>query len=170
VVFQVNVEDAEDVDVEVPAHLKDVFEKSKAHLNDDQPQQLARLLVEFQNVFAQCEYNLGTFADIKHSIYTGNAKPIKQRMRRTPACFVGEEEAHLKKMINAGVIQESTSEWSSAPVLIRKRDGSVRWCIDYRALNNVTVKDFFPLPLVDDCIDTLAGSSLFSKLDANKAY
>ncbi len=64
-------------------------------------------------------------------------------------------------MLEAGVIQESTSEWASAPVLIRKRDGSVRWCIDYRALNEVTRKDVFPLPLVDDCLDTLAGSVWF---------
>ncbi|MCG7869896.1 MAG: DDE-type integrase/transposase/recombinase, partial [Candidatus Thiodiazotropha taylori] len=68
------------------------------------------------------------------------------------------------------MIQESSSDWASSPVLIRKRDGTVRWCIDYRKLNNVTVKDVFPLPLVDDCLDTLAGSVWFSKLDANSAY
>ena len=49
-------------------------------------------------------------------------------------------------------------------------NGSVRWCIDYRALNDVTVKDVFPLPLVDDCLNILAGSVWFSKLDANPAY
>jgi hypothetical protein len=73
-------------------------------------------------------------------------------------------------MVDAGVIQESTSDWASAPVLIRKRDGTVRWCIDYRELNNVTVKDSFPLPLVEDCLDTLSGHVWFSKLDANSAY
>lgn len=73
-------------------------------------------------------------------------------------------------MLNAGVIQESVSDWASSPVLIRKRDGSVRWCIDYRALNDVTVKDTFPLPLIEDCLYTLAGNTWFSKLDANSAY
>ena len=91
-------------------------------------------------------------------------------MRRTPAGFASEEEAHLEKMLKAGVIQPSISEWASAPVLVRKRDGTVRWCVDYRALNSVTVKDVFPLPLVDDCLDTLAGNQWFSKLDANSAY
>ena len=81
-----------------------------------------------------------------------------------------EEEAHLKKMLEAGVIKEVASDWASSPVLIRKRDGSVRWCIDYRGLNKVTVKDVFPLPLVDDCLDTLAGNVWFSRLDANSAY
>ena len=61
-------------------------------------------------------------------------------------------------------------DWASSPVLIRKRDGTVHWCIDYRGLNNVTVKDVFPLPLVDDCLDTIAGNVWFSKLDANSAY
>lgn len=121
-------------------------------------------------MFARNEFDLGEFTDITHGVDTGNARPIKLRMRRTPACFVQEEEAHLKKMLEAGVIQESTSDWAAAPVLIRKRDGSVRWCIDYRALNNVTIKDVFPLPLVDDCLDTLAGNPWFSKLDANSAY
>ena len=73
-------------------------------------------------------------------------------------------------MLDAGVIQESSSDWAAPPVLIRKRDGSVRWCIDYRALNDVTIKDVYPLPLVDECLDTLAGSVWFSKLDANSAY
>ncbi|MCW4335780.1 MAG: RNase H-like domain-containing protein [Candidatus Thiodiazotropha endolucinida] len=154
----------------MPEHLEQVFTASKEHLTEQESAQLADLLNEYQDVFAKTEYDLGHFSGIEHAIDTGQARPIKQRMRRTPACFAGEEEAHLKKMLEAGVIQESTSEWASAPVLIRKRDGSVRWCIDYRALNDVTVKDVYPLPLVDDCLDTLAGSVWFSKLDANSAY
>ena len=73
-------------------------------------------------------------------------------------------------MLDAGVIQPSMSDWASAPVLIRKRDGSVSWCIDYRGLNSVKVKDVFPLPLTDDCMDSLAGKEWFSKLDASFAY
>jgi hypothetical protein len=84
--------------------------------------------------------------------------------------FAGEEEAQLKKMLGAGVIQPSVSEWASAPVLIRKRCGSVLWCVDYRALNALTTKDVFPLPLVDECLDTLAGNVWYSELDANSAY
>ena len=167
-------EEEEEVDTNtlptIPPHVEQVFNNSAEHLNYEEKMQLAKLLIEYQDVFARDEFDLGNFSGIEHSIDTGQAKPIKQRMRRTPVCFMGEEEAHLKKMLEAGVIQESTSEWASAPVLIRKRDGTVRWCVDYRALNDVTVKDVFPLPLVDDCLDTLAGSVWFSKLDANSAY
>ncbi|XP_052762346.1 uncharacterized protein LOC128204991 [Mya arenaria] len=154
----------------VPEHLSQLFENSSNNLDEQQKNQLADLLCNYGEVFAINEFDLGSFSTIEHTIDTGDARPIKQRMRKTPACFVNEEEAHLKKMVDAGVIQESVSDWASAPVLIRKRDGSVRWCVDYRALNDVTVKDTFPLPLVDDCLDTLAGSVWFSKLDANCAY
>ena len=91
-------------------------------------------------------------------------------MRRTPAFFAGEEEAHLKKMLDAGVIQPYISEWASAQLLIRKKDGQVRWFLDNRRLNNVTRRGVFPLPLIDDCLDTLSGNVWFSKLDANSAF
>ena len=85
-----------------------MFKKSSLGLNKEESAQFSDLLNHFQDVFAKHEFDLGTF------------KTIKQRMRRTPAHFVGEEEAHLKKMLDAGVIQESISDWASAPVLIRK--------------------------------------------------
>ena len=154
----------------IPEHLKQLYKDASKNLDEDQQIQLAQLLIEFQDVFATDDFDLGNFTAMEHVIETGDAKPIKQRLRRTPACFAGVEEAHLKKMLDAGVIQESTSDWASAPVLIKKRDGTVRYCIDYRAVNDVTVKDMYPLPLIDDCLDTVAGSIWFSKLDANSAY
>jgi hypothetical protein len=92
-----------------------------------------------------------------------DTKPVKQRMRRIPNAFADEELSHLNKMLAAGVIQPSDSEWASAPVLIGKRDGSVRVSFDFRLLNQLTVKDVFPLTLVDSCLDTLAGSVWFSR-------
>ena len=76
---------------------------------------------------------------------------------------------HLDKILAASVIQPSISDWASVPVLVRKKDESVRWCVDYRALNKVTIKDTYPLPLIEECLDTLAGNQWFWKLDANAA-
>ncbi len=75
-----------------------------------------------------------------------------------------------KKLLEAGVIQPSASEWASAPVLVRKKCGAVRYCLDYRKLNNLTIKDRFPLPNISDCLDTLQGTTLFSTLDLAMGY
>ena len=76
----------------------------------------------------------------------------------------------LQHMLAAGVIQPSSSEWASAPLLVWKKDGTLHYCIDYRALNVRTVKDAFPLPLIEECLDTLQGSIYFSCLDMASAY
>ena len=91
-------------------------------------------------------------------------------MRRRLIHFVGEERKHLEQMLKAGVIQPSSLEWAVPSVLVRKKDGNVRWCIDYRKLNKVTKNDVFPLPLIEDCMDTLQGNVWFSKSDANSVY
>ena len=116
-------------------------------------------------------FDLGNFTTITHSIDTGGAAPLSREWsRHTPMNFAQEKRAFLNKMLSAEVVQPSMSPWASALVLIRKRDGSVRWCIDYCKQNNVTKKDVYPLPCIEECLDTLAENTWFSKLDANSAY
>ena len=103
-------------------HLTNLFDKSKGELNGQEQTQLSELLCEFEDVFAKSEFDLGKFNTIQHGIDTGTNRPVKQIIRRTPLGFAGEE-AQLKKMLSAGVIRPSASEWASAPVLIRKRCG-----------------------------------------------
>ncbi len=153
-----------------PAVLQQVLDKAQGNLTTEQLSRLANLLKQYQDVFAENDYDLGNFTALEHNIDTGTAKPVRQRMRRTPMSFAEEEKAILDKMLKAKVIQPSVSAWAAAPVLIRKRDGQERWCVDYRALNKATVKDVYPLPLIEECLDTLAGNCWFSKLDANSAY
>ena len=155
---------------EIPHILKDLWVRASAQLKEEEAIKLKNLLCEFQDVFADSEFDLGNFTAIEHTIDTGDEQPIKLGLRRTPVHFASEEDALLEKMLASGVIQPSMSSWAAAPVLVRKKDGKVRWCIDYRTLNNVTVKDVFPLPLMSECIDSLEGNVWFSKLDANAAY
>ena len=118
------------LDYKIPLHLQDLWERYTAHLSPSEQEILKGVFLEFEGVFARDEFVLGNFTDIVRHIDKGDAKPIKQKMRRTPMNFIHEEKAHLNKMLSAGVIQPSISEWASPPVLVRKRD--VRWCIDYR--------------------------------------
>jgi len=73
-------------------------------------------------------------------------------------------------MLEAGIIEPSSSNWASAPVLIKKKDNTVRWTVDFIILNQKTVKDCFPLPVIEDCLDTLQGNTYFSTLDLSSGY
>jgi hypothetical protein len=154
----------------IPDHLRAMFESSAAGLNDRERQALCELLVEFEDVFAKHDFDLGEFTAITHKIDTGNAAPVKCGLRRTPLGFQDQEEAHLKKMLDAGIIQPSTSDWAAAPVIVRKKCGNYRYCLDYRGLNGVTRKDNFPLPLIEECLDALADNQYFSTLDMASGY
>ena len=158
------------IGTEVPEHLQQMLEHSKSFISTEQFNEVKEVISSFQDVFASHTYDIGCFQEIEHKIDTRDAPPVKQRMRRTPIHFAKEEEAEVNKMLQAGVIESSISEWASAPVLVRKRDGTVRFCVDYRALNDITVKDVYPLPLVGDCVEAVAGSQWFSKLDALWGY
>ena len=107
---------------------------------------------------------------MKFKINTGETEPVKHRLRRTPVGFEGEEEAHLMKMLKSEIIRPSNSEWARSPVLVRKKDKTVRYCLDYRDLISKTVKERWPLPSIQTCLDTLQGNEWFSTLDLAAGY
>ena len=90
---------------------------------------------------------------MKHKITTYDEIPHAEKFRRTPLQFQKAEQEYIEKLLQQGVIEPSVSEWSAAPVLVRKKTGELRYCIDYRALNAKTYKDNFSCPLIDDCMD-----------------
>ena len=103
-------------------------------------------------------------------INTGDAVPKKQPVRRVPFAVRQEVAKQLQKMLRDGIIQPSSSPWASAIVLVRKKDGSLRICVDYRHLNSVTKPDTFPLPRIDDLIDQLGRARYFTTLDLAAGY
>ena len=143
----------------VPEYLQELGSRVGENLDTEQRAAAVKLLAEFQDVFARNDIDLDNFAGVAHHIDTGTAKPVRHPPRWTPLGFQNEEE-HLKKTLEAGIIEPSNSQWASPVVLMRKKDGGVRWCADYRALNAVTTKDAYPLPKIKECLDTLAGRNL----------
>ena len=155
---------------ELPTHLQDMFEEAKKLLTPEQAERVRQVLSEFADVFATRDLDIGRFTALVHYLKMGQAFPIKQSMRRSPLGFEKQEKATLEQMLAAGVIEHSHSEWASPPVLKRQKDGSWRYCIDFRAVNNVCAKDAYPLPLIEECLDSLAGKKWFCTLDMNSGY
>ena len=153
-----------------PDNLKALYERSCAGLNSYERDQLAALIGKHRRTFAKSLTDHGRTSIVQHAIDTGDAVPIKQRPCRPPRAFEQEEEKIIKDQLDASIIRESTSAWSSPLVYVKKRDGITRQCVDYRKLNDVTRKDAYPLPLIKDCLDCLGGAKIFSTLDLQSGY
>ena len=154
----------------LPEYLQDIFTRSCRWLNSEQSEKLEGLLIKYQTVFAVNDEDLGRTNLVKHTINVGTAKPIKQAPRRQPMAKRQLEEAEVEKMLRQGVISPSSSPWASPTVLITKKDGKTRFCVDYRELNQVTIKDAYPLPRVEDCIDNLEGAQWFCTMDVQSGF
>ena len=121
-------------------------------------------------VFALEENERGETDRVQLHIDTGDAIPKKQSPRRMPFAVREEVAKHLQKMEKAGVIRPSNSPWASPIVLVRKKDGTHRFCVNYSGLNEVTKADTFPFPRITDLLDQLAGAKYFSTLDLVSGY
>lgn len=112
---------------------------------------------------------MGRTSVTRHSIRT-YGPPVREPLRRIPHSLQDTVSSEIKKMLDQGVIRESSSPWSSAVVMARKKDGTWRFCIDYRKLNSQTQKDAYPLPRIDETLESLVGSKYFSTLDLASGY
>ena len=145
-------------------------ERSQEHLTPKQSSEIKRLLKEYEGLFAASDSDYGRTSVVKHNIATGSAHPIKQPPRRLPDVLAKEVDKQVKGMLNNEVITPSSSLWSSPVVLVRKKDGTTRFFVDYRRLNAVTINNAYPLPRIDDSFDHLSGSCWFSTLDLCSGY
>ena len=107
---------------------------------------------------------------VKHDIDTGDARPIKQSPRRPPLAAREAEDEILEEMLATGVIEPSTFSWASPVCLVKKKDGTFRFCIDYRRVNAVSKKDAYPIPDIQDALDNLRGSQYFATIDLLSGY
>jgi transposase InsO family protein/predicted aspartyl protease len=132
--------------------------------------QLFHLLKEFKSAFSRGENDLGRTHLATHCIDTADSRPVRQALRRQTPAHMEAIRQHVRGMLDQGIIEPSRSPWASNIVLVRKKDQTLRCCIDYRQLNNVTRKDAYPLPRTDMCLDAMNGSSWFSTFDLRSSY
>lgn len=107
---------------------------------------------------------------VRHGIDTGDSKPIKLPLRRLPIMQRDVAEAEINKMLNQGIIEPSHSPWAANIVLVKKSDGSTRFCADYRKINSITKKDAYPLPRIDESLDALSGAKYFCTADMASSF
>ncbi|KAG1931367.1 hypothetical protein F2P79_021615 [Pimephales promelas] len=136
----------------------------------EQQAELKALLTEFADVFAIGDEELGFTDRVQHEINLVDDVPINLPYRRVPPNQYKEVKEHIAQLLRKGVIQESSSAYASPVVLVRKTDGSIRLCVDYRKLNLKTKRDAFPLPRVDESFDVLRGAQFFSSIDLASGY
>ena len=135
-------------------------------------EQARSLLAEYHDLFSLEKNKIGHTKATEHVIKLKdpNATPFKERFRRILPPQVDEVREHLKLMLDAGAIRLSNSPWCNAVVLVQKKDGSLRFCIDFRRLNSLTKKDSHPLPRICETLDSLMGAAYFSTFDLTSRF
>ncbi|ETI39663.1 hypothetical protein F443_14763 [Phytophthora nicotianae P1569] len=139
-------------------------------LGAEQRRLFVEMLKDLRDLFVETSKKPGRTELLKFSIDTGTHAPIKQPPYRVSKAVGDVMESEIQEYLDLGLIRPSTSPWASPVLMIRKSDGGIRFCIDYRKLNAVTVKDSYSMPLIDDILDVLGNAKLFSTMDIASGY
>jgi hypothetical protein len=139
-------------------------------LTESQRKKAVDMIRSYEDVFSQSEYDIGKTHLVEHAIDTGDHRPIRQALRRHPTAHLETIDEQVEEMRKNGIIEPAASPWASNIVLAKKKDGSLRLCVDYRNLNHITYQDTYPLPHIDTCLNALQGASWFSTLDLRSGY
>ncbi|KZS20857.1 Uncharacterized protein APZ42_012348 [Daphnia magna] len=142
---------------------------NQAKITTEQKIALHKMLDKYAGCFSN-EGKIGVDAGHAHRIDTGDARPVSARPRRISMYERQIITEQVRSMLSKGIIEPSNSPWSANVVLIKKKDGNLRFCVDYRPLNAVTKKDVYPMPRPDDLIQKVAGAAIFSSMDIKNAF
>ena len=140
-------------------------------LSTNIPTEAQSLIEKYNDVFKEPPKGLPPYRDVDHRIkLMDKASPISRAPYRLSQPELKELEQQLKELSDNGYIQPSSSPWGAPVLFVKKKDGTMRMCVDYRGLNKLTIKDAYPLPRIDDLLDQTHGATIFSKIDLRAAY
>ena len=128
------------------------------------------LVLAYHNVFTLESNELGCTSAIEHEIHIDNSKPFEEWFRHMPPPLLEEVCTSLRDMLDAGAIHPSQSPWCNAVVLVREKDGTLHFCVDFRHLNVWTKKDSYPLPHTQEALESMEGSAHFSSKDFKSGF
>ena len=129
-----------------------------------------RMLMEHHNIFSLEPNEIGCTDAAKHVIELLDTEPFKEWFHRIAPLLVEEVWEHLQEMLDGGAICVSQSPWCNAVVLVRKKDGGLRFCINFRRLNSQTKKDAYPLPWMQETMESMVGAWFFSTMDLKSGF
>lgn len=153
-----------------PQEVREQIDQLTIHINDDkQRERISKILWKYGQLFDTRTPSKIEIV-LKNAIDTGTHRPIHTAPYRKSNKDQEILREETEKLLNNDIIEHSTSPWSSPVVLVKKKDGSTRFCVDYRRLNQITDKDAFPLPRIDDIYDQLTNATYFSKFDFKAGY
>jgi len=156
----------------VPPHVQEQYQTTcNGRASNQERQVMARLLCEYKDVFSSGDHDVGLTSAVCHEIpLAAGTTPTRQPTQRLGPAKEKEVSRQVQDLLDRDLIEPAHSAWSSPVVLVPKKDGSWRFCVDYRKLNSVTIQDAYPLPRIDESLDILAGSKCFSTLDLLSGY
>ena len=141
-----------------------------SHLDEQQRHMATAMLQEQAGAFSKDDRDMGCLKELQMHIRLKDALPVRKSYTAVPPPLYREVKLYLQDLVERGWIEKSESPFSSPIVCVRKKDGSLRLCIDYRELNQKTIADRQPIPRIQDVLDSLGGNRWFSTLDQGKAY
>jgi len=141
----------------------------RTNMTEAQIEELKELINEYSDIFSKCSEDIGE-SEFTHRIELTSQEPVKKKAYRIPYAQQKIVEDEVDKMLKANIIRKAHSPYGSPVVLVKKRDNSVRFCVDYRELNTITVKDNFPMPFIDEKLESFLGKDFFSSLDLTSGY
>ena len=146
------------------------FDFGDSPISSEWKENITRTLNQFSDVFSQHEFDVGNAKNVQHEIKLTDGPVIKERPRPIPAKDFEDARQHIQELLEANIIKSSNSPYASQIAIVRKKSGKLRRCVDYRKINQRTIKDAYPIPKIKDIFSSIHGSKWFSTIDLKMGF